>query len=178
MLSTLVPSMFHRRLLLIAFAVLFVAMMLAVQTYRLTVLRGSEFLNIAEQRLIEERWTPTVRGRILDRKGRVLATDAPGFDVYVDYSVLSGQWAYNTASREAAVAMGERWDALSPEARERAIDRVAEEKLRVLASLWDELSNASGHRDRGTGVPSRGHPQARATRRRGGEPQTASGDAC
>jgi len=142
MFRTLFPSMFHRRLLLIGAAGLFGALTLVVQTYRLTIVQGGDFLALAERRLIEERWTPTVRGRILDRKGRVLASDAPGFDVLIDYSVLSGQWAYNTASREAAKEFGRDWDAMSIEAREREIERIADVKREHLAGLWAELSEA------------------------------------
>jgi len=142
MFSDLVPSMFHRRLLLIALAIVACATTLAVRSYQLTVVRGGEFLDVAERRLTEERWTPTIRGRILDRKGRILASDAPGFDVFIDYSVLSGQWAYTTASQEAARSMGDRWDTLSPESREEAIERIAEDKNRVLAALWEELAAA------------------------------------
>lgn len=142
MLRRLIPSMFHRRLLLLGAAGVAGALMLALQTYRLTVVHGSGFLEIAEQRLVEERWTPTVRGRILDRKGRILASDAPGFDVLVDYSVLSGQWAYNTATRETARAFGDDWDALSPESREREIESLASEYFEDINRLWTELAVA------------------------------------
>jgi len=142
MFRRLIPSMFHRRLLLIGVVALAGAVLLALQTYRLTIVQGGGFLELAERRLVEERWTPTVRGRIIDRKGRILASDAPGFDVHIDYSVLSGQWAYNTASREVARSFGDEWDALAPERRVRAIEAAASEKLKLTAQLWSELAAA------------------------------------
>ena len=37
------------------------------------------------------------RGRILDRKGRVLALNRPSYDIAVDYRVITGQWAFDQA---------------------------------------------------------------------------------
>lgn len=94
---SIIPSMFIRRLLLLMGLLLVAMVVLAGQTYRLTVLKGVESLDTAEKRLVEESWTPTIRGRILDRKGRVLAQDKAAFDVLVTYPLVSGDWAYQQA---------------------------------------------------------------------------------
>lgn len=100
-ITSAIPSMFIRRLLLLAGGFAAGVAVLAVQSYRLTVVQGAEHLERAEGRLVLEKWTPTVRGRILDRKGRVLTADRPGFDVMVTYPVITGEWAYEQATRAA-----------------------------------------------------------------------------
>jgi len=60
----------------------------------------------------------TVRGRILDRAGRVLAEDRPSFDVVADFKVITGDWAYEQASLAARRAERPRWPKLSPAERD------------------------------------------------------------
>jgi penicillin-binding protein 2 len=80
--------MFHRRVALllglcaVAFAVL------VVQMGRLTLVQGAELRAEAEKRLRRVEWMPTSRGRVVDRKGRVLAQDRPSLEVRVAYDVL------------------------------------------------------------------------------------------
>ena len=104
-----IPSMFHRRLalLLVVFALAMAA--LAARLVDLTIVEGNRRLAEAESRLIRRTWTPTVRGRILDRKGRVLAMDRPSYSVAVEYDVLSGQWARREGRRKARRVLGEAW---------------------------------------------------------------------
>lgn len=86
-------GMFHGRLVLLGALGLLGFLALAGQQARLSLLQGPSLREEAEARLVQLAWEPTVRGRILDRQGRVLAQDRPTFDVRVDYAVLSGQWA-------------------------------------------------------------------------------------
>lgn len=76
---------------------------------QLTLVKGGTLRQDAEQRLSRETWTPTVRGSILDRKGRVLAQDRPAYDVLIEYSVLDGSWASRQARRAAIRMAGSRW---------------------------------------------------------------------
>ncbi len=104
-----IPSMFHRRLALLL--VVFAASMavLAARLVDLTVIEGEQRLERAESRLIRRTWMPTVRGRILDRKERVLAMDRPSYSVAVAYDVLSGRWAEREGRRMARRVLGETW---------------------------------------------------------------------
>ncbi|MEO1237162.1 MAG: penicillin-binding transpeptidase domain-containing protein, partial [Planctomycetota bacterium] len=97
-----IPSMFHRRLLLLAAVSCGLMALLAMQTARLTTgAERDERRDILRKHLEQADYTPTSRGRIYDRKGRLLAEDRPGWEIAVSFRVLSGNWAYVKA-REAA----------------------------------------------------------------------------
>src|SRR5581483_11036925 len=68
------------------------------QLWRLTIAHGAALREEAETKLVTRDWIPTTRGKILDRKGRILAQNRPSFDIAVDYQVIAGEWA----SRQAA----------------------------------------------------------------------------
>lgn len=143
-LRALVPSMFHRRLWLLFLLVWAVAVVFTAQAFRLTVVRGSDLLKAAEARLVSDRWTPTVRGRILDRKGRILAKDDASFDILVDYPLITGDWAWTRASREARRSNRARWTSMSSEQREALIREALPPFAAQVESLWNELSGVLG----------------------------------
>ncbi|MDX2146456.1 MAG: penicillin-binding transpeptidase domain-containing protein [Planctomycetota bacterium] len=89
----MLPSMFHRRLLLLMGAAGLAMLPLGGRLTQLSVTRAEQARQEAEERLVRRQWIPTTRGRILDRKGRVLAQDRPGFGVALSYEVISGRWA-------------------------------------------------------------------------------------
>ncbi len=136
-----VPSMFHRRLLLLAAVMLLVVAVLGLQTARLAV--GEEHRERrlrAENALLTERPIPTVRGHILDRKGRVLAHDEPGFAVVVDYDVITGDWAYNQAYREAKRAHRETWGEMDRTEREALVAELQPKYDEQAEMLWSVLA--------------------------------------
>lgn len=104
-----IPSMFHRRVLLLGVLAAASACALGARVGMLTVARGESLRADAETRLYRWHWTPTSRGRILDRAGRVLAADRPSFDIAVSYEVLSGRWAARRAERTARALAGAEW---------------------------------------------------------------------
>lgn len=138
----LIPSMFHRRLVLLLAVFFLGTVVLAAQLVRLTVVQGARRREEAEQVLSERKLIGTERGRIYDREGRVLAEDRPSFDVAVGYSVITGQWAYREAARAARQDYAARWGELGFEERERLIrqyrgpfDAKVEELWRTLVRL-------------------------------------------
>lgn len=115
--------MFHRRLLIIMSLVVIGLAFPLVQTARLTTARHEELLRAAESRLITRQWTPSVRGTILDRKGRVLALDRPSYDVAIEYDVLKGTWAAKKAE-ELARSDRAQWNESSPAGRKQLIQKL------------------------------------------------------
>lgn len=111
--SKYIPSMFHRRLILLMLAVCVGFAGLFVRMSWMTVVEGEASRALAESRLIRRTWLPTTRGRVLDRTGRVLAYDQASYDVAIEYSVLSGEWASARARRYARRAHKDRWDLYS-----------------------------------------------------------------
>ncbi len=56
----------------------------------LQLIQGAQYRRRAEELLIYGELLPTVRGKVLDRKERVLAYDEPCFDFCLDYRMLKG----------------------------------------------------------------------------------------
>lgn len=136
-----IPSMFHRRLLLVSVMVALVLLALGVQAARLTTGEDAfERRRIAEDALKLREVIETRRGRMLDRKGRVLAQDQPGYDVAVDYRVISGQWADEQARRVAREAAGKRWQEMSIESRDALVARHREPFEDQVDRLWSDLA--------------------------------------
>ncbi|MCA9297300.1 MAG: hypothetical protein KC983_12305, partial [Phycisphaerales bacterium] len=107
-------SMFHRRLLLLMTLVMVVIVLLGAQVGRLSIFEGDQRRSIAESSLDRVTYLPTYRGRIIDRKGNVLARDRASYEVAVDYDVITGDWALAQAERAARKEIGrEGWSELS-----------------------------------------------------------------
>ncbi|MBZ0173615.1 MAG: hypothetical protein K8E66_14630, partial [Phycisphaerales bacterium] len=114
---------FRRRLMLLMAAFALAGAAMAAQVVRIGVGRAEQSLEEAEKRLYRQRWIPTVRGRILDRHGRVLAQNRPSYELAIDYEVLRGDWAEERAARHARRVHARAWPLLTPEQRESVIDR-------------------------------------------------------
>ncbi|MFN0010528.1 MAG: penicillin-binding transpeptidase domain-containing protein [Phycisphaerales bacterium] len=144
MIRELLPSMFHRRLALLGLLLAAGAGLPAVQMARLATVRGAALREEAEGKLVAERALPTSRGRILDRKGRVLALDRPSYDIAVDYTVLTGQWTFVQAARRARRAAGATWSELSAIEREELIQRQEPEFRARLDDAWGRFCTLGG----------------------------------
>jgi penicillin-binding protein 2 len=144
MLSALLPSLFHRRLVLLAGLTIGAFALPTVQLVRLAALGHDEARAQAESRLELTRPLPTTRGRILDRKGRVLAASRPSYDIAVDYPVLTGQWAFTQAARRARQLAGPTWNQMPARERERMIQDLEPEFRAQLDDAWSTFAQISG----------------------------------
>ncbi len=97
-----IPSMFHRRVLLLVFLCIVAIIMLSGRLGYMTVVEGADARAQAEKRLVTTTWLPTTRGRILDRKGRVIAGDRASYNIAIDYRILAGEWVYETRNGRTA----------------------------------------------------------------------------
>ena len=137
--------MFHRRLLLLLVGAAVAATPLVVQLSRLTLVRADDLRTEAESRLVRQRWTPTVRGSIVDRKGRVLAHDRPSYDVLVSFAAIDGEWAVEQATIAARRTYGRTgWLELTPRQREDVQARLLPHLQAHLARGWDRLAATLG----------------------------------
>jgi penicillin-binding protein 2 len=137
--------MFHRRLILLLAVMVLGFTALAAKTAQLTLKQGDELRLRAESKLVMREFFPTMRGRILDRKGRILAQDRPSFDVTVDYRVISGQWAITQAAAAARRLHGAAdWRRLSPQERQALIDDYVPIFQRHLDQMWSLLAETAG----------------------------------
>lgn len=138
------PSMYHRRLglLTLAFFLPFGAVFLRVGY--LTTVKADELSARAERALLRSHWTPTVRGRILDRHGRVLAQDRPSFEVRVEYEMISGEWARREAERHARERHRDVWASLDSVGRETLAQRYRPMYDAELEQMWSLLGQLLG----------------------------------
>lgn len=120
-------------------------LLLAAQLGRLTVVEGSQRLQRAEQTLHRRTLLPTYRGSILDRQGRKIAVDRPGYAVAIEFDVITGAWEMKQARRQARRELGAaRWAALSPEARIAAARRRLPEWRAKTDRLYGEIRRLGG----------------------------------
>src|SRR5689334_13399093 len=122
--SKFIPSMFHRRLVLLLVVFAFIGLVLSGQLFRLSVVEGSARLAAAEERLDRRTFLPTVRGMIYDRHVRVLAIDRASYDIAVEYDVITGAWIRNKSVAQAKKEIGRnKWLTLATDEREDAIQK-------------------------------------------------------
>lgn len=140
----LIPSMFHRRLALLGVLMVLPFAPLTTRLWWLTAVNGETYRADAEARLVRQTLLPTVRGRILDRRGRVLAQDRPSYDLMVDYAVLSGDWARSAARSFAYRAHRDEWATLNEEARAERTARYLPAYERRVEEMWSLLAQGAG----------------------------------
>lgn len=140
----LVPSLFHRRLLLLMCICLAALGLVGAQTYRLSVTQEDRHRRQAESAMVQRLLIPTIRGSITDRHGRVLAQDRPTYDIGVDYSLITERWAYTRARRRAYKSSKERWSELDFDSRERLIAIHQQPFDEQVQKLWDTLCELGG----------------------------------
>lgn len=139
-----IPSMFHRRIALLGILMVLPFLPLSARLGWVTTVNGAEMRASAESRLIRQTFLPTVRGRILDRQGRVLAQDRPSYDLRVDYAVLSGAWARSAARSFAFRAHRDVWGTLDEEGRLALVARYLPAYERRVEEMWSLLAQGSG----------------------------------
>ena len=137
--------MFVRRLLLLSGLALVSAAPLVVQLGRLTLVKGEGLRIDAQSRLIRRQWTPTVRGSIVDRKGRVLAQDRPSYDIQVSFDVVNGEWARGQAAIAARRMHGQTgWLGLTSSERSQSVQAWLSAYQVHLEKGWDALAGTLG----------------------------------
>jgi len=139
-----VQSMFRRRLILIGLATALACGAISAQLVRLTVVEADDLRARAESRLERRHWTPTVRGSILDRKGRVLAADRAGYAVEVEYNALTGDWARTHGRTLAYRAHKDAWSDWTAAERDAAAQPFIDACAARLAQSHDRLARALG----------------------------------
>jgi len=72
----------HRRLKWVALVGLIGLLVLVGRLWQLQVMRGDSYFERTVSNVVKERYLPSVRGKILDRKGVALADNRPAFNIY------------------------------------------------------------------------------------------------
>lgn len=73
----------HHRLRWLVLVVVAAFVFLLGRLWQLQVVRGDQYLEEALSNVVQKRFISSVRGKVLDRAGRPLATNRPAFNIYV-----------------------------------------------------------------------------------------------
>ncbi|MEO8553409.1 MAG: hypothetical protein ABI678_25725, partial [Kofleriaceae bacterium] len=79
----------HRRLRWVALVGIAAFALLVGRLWQLQVMRGESYYERTVSNVVKERYLPSVRGQILDRKGAPLASNRPAFNIYATPKTLS-----------------------------------------------------------------------------------------
>ena len=137
------------RILFLAGCVALGSGIVAARLAWLTVVRTQELSVRAVERLDVERYLPSWRGRILDRKGRVLAEDVPSYDIAVTYQFATGEWVRRKAEESARREAGRTaWRQMDAAQREAALAQHVGQWRARESELMSALSSAMGISER------------------------------
>ena len=137
--------LFHRRLLVLVAVFIAVLVVLIGQLGRLTISQGEERFLEAEGRLHSTSYLPTWRGRILDRKGNVIAEDVASYDIAIDWDLITGDRASVLALKDAKQQMGnDSWKSMSKEEQEQEIAQMLPHREIELRHFWSIIAAEGG----------------------------------
>jgi len=140
----LLPSMFHRRLLLLVAVMLVVLVVLGTKmTMLATGDTHEEARQTAESKLKRQQVIQTKRGAIYDRHGLLLAEDEPGWELAVHFDLLTGKWGYKNAYADASRDKLA-WSEMSQDEREQRVADLQREYDRQVSEVFDTLGQMSG----------------------------------
>lgn len=141
--------MFERRLKIILVLACVVVVVLICRLFQLQVLQGREFRRMADEALISPvQYLPPLRGRILDRVGRVLAADEPSHDVVVHYGVLAMDEDYLSLVARRIRDSEPGWSRASAATLQTEVRSRVVQMWQVLARVSDEpMARLIGRRD-------------------------------
>lgn len=137
-------AVLHRRLVLLLALMVGPLALLLAPLFWLTTARAESARAEAEARLVRRTWLPTARGRILDRKGRVLAQDRPSYDIAIDYRVLTGEWIDTTARAFARALNRAQWSELTEDQRLELVALARPAYEAHWTAAWHQLARISG----------------------------------
>ncbi|HEY4239939.1 MAG TPA: penicillin-binding protein 2 [Kofleriaceae bacterium] len=79
----------HRRLKWVALTGVIAFLLLACRLWQLQIMRGESYRERTVSNVVKERYLPSVRGKILDRKGVPLADNRPAFNIYATPKLMT-----------------------------------------------------------------------------------------
>lgn len=140
----LLPSMFHRRLLLLSAVMLSVLAVLGTKMSMLATGQSHQDAKAtAESKLQRQYLIQTKRGAIMDRNGVVLAEDEPGWELAVHFDLLTGKWGYKNAYADASRDKLA-WSEMSQDERETLVAELQYEYDQQAQALFITLGELSG----------------------------------
>ena len=94
----IITGMYKRRIKVFLGIVTLVLLGLVGRLVHIQIVRSDYYLADAEKYLSRIKLVPAIRGKILDRKGRILAVDEPCYDLCLDYRLMTAREEWFTPS--------------------------------------------------------------------------------
>ena len=138
--------LFHRRLIVLIAVFAVVLVILFAQVGRLTISQGQERFAKATSRLHATSYLPTWRGKIIDRKGRLVAQDIASYDIAVDWDLITGDRA-NAVSKKRRKSKRRKiglWKSISPEQRDAIVATMLPDREAELRHFWKIIALEGG----------------------------------
>lgn len=140
--------MFERRLKVVLGILSAVVVALLFRAAQLQVLQREYWRGQAASALQKVRYTDTIRGPILDRKGNVLAEDRPCVDACVDYRAIvrraDDKWVTEIAAQRLRAQMGDAWEHTPRKQRELLVKQQTDAVRSDIDAMWAKLADLSG----------------------------------
>lgn len=139
--------MFERRLkFFLAFLSVF-ALVLLVRAGQVQVVEHDQWSKAAAESMKRSQLLDTVRGRILDRNGKVMAVDQPCVDVCVDYRAITEppdpKWLLEKGEQRAKLKLGDEW-ANTSRAKKKELAAAEAPAVRTdINQMWADLAKMS-----------------------------------
>jgi cell division protein FtsI/penicillin-binding protein 2 len=140
--------MFERRLKIVL-GVLFVsAFVLVARAMHVQVVQRDRWTKLASDSMVIPRLIETTRGKILDRKGRVLAMDDGCIDACVDYRAIKWEpdeeWIKKLALKRILDTRSEQYKAASASQKKQMRETEAAQVKERIKLMWTDLAKLSG----------------------------------
>ena len=139
--------MFERRLKVVLLILFALTGVLLARAAHLQVLNGAEWADRAEKAMLRPQWVETVRGRLLDLKGRPVAEDVASTDTMVDYRAVlrppDPKWVANKAVERLRLRMGDGYRKASLSDRRSLRDDEVQFVLADIDRMWLRLADVS-----------------------------------
>lgn len=130
--------MFERRLKLLLWVLGVAALVIVARLFQLQVVRADYYRRRADRALmLSPKPVPFVRGSILDRRGEVFVSDAPSWDVKIDYAVIAADVEQTPRAVRQKI---KRWRRTRRYPRARTDEQIEQAFRSELGRMWRELA--------------------------------------
>src|SRR5688572_24513563 len=140
--------MFERRLKIFLVLLFFITLVLVGRAMQLQVFGRAYWRERAGEVMRRSQMVETIRGRILDHKGRPVAVDKACVDACVDYRAIpwtpDEAWVKAVARRRVLDRRRDEWRAADAGARKDLLEREGERVRADVRRMWQHLAEVSG----------------------------------
>jgi penicillin-binding protein 2 len=143
--------MFERRIKVVLLILFVMTGVLLLRATHLQLINGRYWSERAESAMYGTRYIETVRGKIVDFKGRVVAEDVAATDVCVDYRAVirpaDARWVESRAIDRLRSRMGDAYRKAPLAERRRLRDDEVEQVNADIDAMWARLADVARHDD-------------------------------